>query len=80
MATHKKVELEVIKTSFYFGTEDSDFYFKDNEGNIYHWNTRSEKAFEEMKEGTKHICTFVNLGMYSLFYGEIVNTIKNVRF
>ena len=78
--TRIKKELEVIKFRTYFGTEYSDVYLKDSEGNMYHWNTRSDKAFEEMKEGTKHNCSFVLVGMYSHYENKVINTIKNVRF
>lgn len=78
--TRIKKELEVVKVRTYFGTEDTDIYLKDSEGDIYHWFTRSEKAFEEMKEETKHMCSFTLVGMYSHYENKVVNTIKNVRF
>ena len=82
MAKRKK-ELELIDSSFYSLTaNDGDFYFKDNEGNIYCWHTASDKAFEWLMDSSteKRICTFTESYKWdNPKYGTVIK-IKNVRF
>lgn len=76
-----KRELTVVGREFMFGSNCGNFYLKDDEGNCYYWYTASDRAYEKMEEGTKHLCSFVitTSKWHDEKYGE-VTTIKNVRF
>lgn len=81
----KKVEreLSVISCEFHSLTSDyGDYFLKDNDGNIYHWNTASNKMYEWYlyNRDLKYICKFaVKCNWISDKYGN-VTTINNVRF
>lgn len=76
-----KKELTVVERSFSFGSNYGNYYLKDNEGNIYCWYTSSDKAYEQMENGTKLLCSFITTGEKWKHdkFGEVI-TIKNVRF
>ena len=73
-----KKELTVVTRQFV--DNDGWYYLTDGE-TTYCWYTKSDKAFEELKVGTTHLCTFTIRDTY--FNGRIGKTvtgIKNVRF
>ena len=76
-----KKELTVIERTFSFGSDFGNYYLKDDEGNNYWWFTSSNKAYEQMKEDSKHLCSFVitNDKWKHDKIGEVIK-IKNVRF
>ena len=76
-----KKELTVVRTSFIFGSNVGNYYLTDGE-TTYLWVTTSEKAYEEMEEGTTHLCTFTdnNIEWINPLNDETYKTIKNVRF
>lgn len=76
-----KKELQVVKVEFDF-TNYGNFYLEDSDGKCYYWYTSSDKAYEKMKEGTKHLCTFILTGRTwkRPDNGKLLNVIKNVRF
>ena len=75
-----KKELTVIEINFVFGGNNGNYYLKDEDGNVYYWNTASEKAYDELKEGTTHTCSFVATNNTWNYKDTLVTTIKNVRF
>lgn len=76
-----KKELTVVRTSFIFGSNVGNYYLTDGE-TTYYWKTTSERAYEEMEEGTVHTCTFTDddIEWFNPLNGETYRTIKNVRF
>lgn len=79
MMKNVKVVCEMIQT--YFGTEEVTYYFKDENGVVYSWSTRSNKAFEEFEEGKEYyISTKKVSSVYSTFRFSQIRNIENVRF
>ena len=71
--------LTLISTEFNL-TNYGNFYFKDADGNIYHWYTASDKAYEEMEVDGKYLCKFTENGhKFNSKYGTTYS-INNVRF
>ena len=75
-----KTDLTVIERNFVFGSNNGNYYLKDEAGNVYYWNTASDKAYDELKEDTTHACSFVATSNTWNYKGTLVTTIKNVRF
>lgn len=57
-----------------------NLYFTDENGIIYYWYTKSDKAFEQVHKDTVIDITSFKVGEKWHYNGEEYNTITNVRF
>ena len=83
MKTKKKLVCCHLTT--YWDSNYVSYYFKDENESIYEWYTKSDKAFEEIRENTvinasfKELSSWINQNpKYKL--GTKITTIQNVRW
>lgn len=80
MKERVKAELTVTKIGAIFGSEEVSYYFEDTNGYKYVWRTRSEKAWEELKEENTYMCTFNRYHFDNTDNKDMLHEIDNVRF
>jgi hypothetical protein len=74
------MRLTVVDRKTNFGETATNYYLTGENGEHYCWNTKSEKAWEEMTVGTTVEATFKLAGNRFNKDGVEWVTIKNVRF
>lgn len=71
--------LTLVERNFLL-SDYGNYYFRDKDGDVYYWYTKSEKLYDEVNIGDKiEVTSYKYDGTWEL--GEVeIHTLKNVRF